>query len=359
VDEDGTLASGPAWWNSGWKARRELTFNNLSRTENLADFPVLVQLDSSRIDYSLTMAGGQDLRFVDSDGVTVLDHHVEEWNPGGTSYVWVRVPQIDAASDSDSIWMYYGNSGAGVGEDADGTWSAEFVGVYHLNGDFLDSSGTGNHATNAGSIDGTGQVADGQVFDGVNDDINAGSAASLDNVFSGGGTMSAWINPTDWGGGNYGNILDKSSATNADGGWGLQVNGGNQSIDLERGFTGTDRGVWSTPTGSVTLGAWQHVVFVYDDSLTTNDPTIYINGVAQSLVESDTPAGTADDESDKDLHIGNFAGATTRAFDGTIDEVRIATTMRSADWVSAEYASMTDALVSFGKEGVLRAGQRY
>ena len=38
--------------------------------------------------------------------------------------------------------------------------------------------------------------------------------------------MSAWIRPDGWGEGNYGNILDKSSATNADGGWGLQVNAG-------------------------------------------------------------------------------------------------------------------------------------
>ena len=111
VNEDGTLTIPAAsdWWNTSWSQRKQLTFNNTGQAENLTNFAVLVELDSTRINYALTQNAGQDLRFVDADG-TLLAHEIETWNESGTSYVWVSVPQIDASSGSDYIWMYYGNA---------------------------------------------------------------------------------------------------------------------------------------------------------------------------------------------------------------------------------------------------------
>ena len=37
-----------------------------------------------------------------------------------------------------------------------------------------------------------------------------------------------------------------------------------------------------------------------------------------------------------------------RHVEGQLDEVRIADVARSADWVAAQYASMTDTFVSYG-----------
>ncbi len=48
---------------------------------------------------------------MDANG-TLLAHEIESWNESGTSYVWVSVPQIDASSGTDYIWMYYGNAAA-------------------------------------------------------------------------------------------------------------------------------------------------------------------------------------------------------------------------------------------------------
>ncbi len=128
------------WWNGSWTKRTSLTFNNSGQTENLVNFPVLVKLDSSRIDYAKTQNAGQDLRFVDADGTTVLDHEIEEWNESGTSYVWVEVPQIDGSSNTDYIILYYGNAGAADGQDVTGTWD-NYIGVWHLHDDLLDSTG--------------------------------------------------------------------------------------------------------------------------------------------------------------------------------------------------------------------------
>src|SRR5262245_65849727 len=79
--------------------RIKLTFANAARGEVLDDFPVLVTLNPSRIDYAALQPDGAELRFADGDG-TALPYDIARWVPGGHSTVWVRVPTIDA-TDSD------------------------------------------------------------------------------------------------------------------------------------------------------------------------------------------------------------------------------------------------------------------
>ncbi|MHC5115041.1 MAG: DUF2341 domain-containing protein, partial [Planctomycetota bacterium] len=152
---DSHEGTGP-WGNGAWTERSTLTFDNSGQTENLTDFPVLVKLDSGNIDYAKTQNAGQDLRFVDSDETTELDFEIEEWNEAGTSYVWVKVPQIDGSSSTDFIYMYYGNTGASDGQDAAGTWNSGYEAVLHLHDDFLDSTSHNNDGTNYGSADAAG-----------------------------------------------------------------------------------------------------------------------------------------------------------------------------------------------------------
>src|SRR4051794_27002489 len=60
---------------AAWQRQEHLLVMNDSRAETLVDFPVLVHLDASHIDYAATRADGADLRFVDADG-RLLDHEV-------------------------------------------------------------------------------------------------------------------------------------------------------------------------------------------------------------------------------------------------------------------------------------------
>ena len=69
------LAAQP-WWDSDWLERKQLTFDNSDQAESLVDFPVLVKLSSNRVDYTKTLNAGEDLRFIDADGVTILDHEI-------------------------------------------------------------------------------------------------------------------------------------------------------------------------------------------------------------------------------------------------------------------------------------------
>ena len=210
VDEDGALAVD--WWDSDWSRRSVITFDNSGQAETLTDMPVLVVLNSGNINYSLTNDDGSDLRFFDANG-NALAYDIEEWNESGDSYVWVKVPQITGGSNTDTITMYWGNAAATSAEDASAVWSNGYAAVHHLHDDFNDATVQRNTGTNSGSADTDGQVGDGQLFDGADDFVSLGDDASIQDIFDGGGTVSAWIYATGWGEGDYGRIFDKSGNT--------------------------------------------------------------------------------------------------------------------------------------------------
>ena len=97
----------------------KISFKNQGRGQ-LTDFPVLVRLDSARVNYDELQDEGADLRFIDADQQTELPHDIELWAPGGASFVWVRVPLIDAGSGADHIWLYFNNDSASAPEPAQG-----------------------------------------------------------------------------------------------------------------------------------------------------------------------------------------------------------------------------------------------
>lgn len=196
----------------------------------------------------------------------------------------------------------------------------------------LGASGT----TSAGTCSTSGAWANGASgkydasmdFDGTDDYIVATTTALFDALprFS----VAAWVYLDGWGGGNYGRIFDKGQNSGGYVGRGLfvcndgGVNCNSQSLSFYQSFnTDTYSGWWSSPANSLSTGQWYHVAIAYDNTSTANDPVMYINGRSVTVTENSTPAaGTADDDADADLYIGNRYD-TTRAFNGQIDDFRI------------------------------------
>jgi len=90
-----------------FKYRRKITITELSGND-LTDYQILIELDSSNFDFSHTQANGEDIRFVDANG-NLLPHWIEEWDSvNKKAKVWVKVPSIPANSEIE-IYMYYGN----------------------------------------------------------------------------------------------------------------------------------------------------------------------------------------------------------------------------------------------------------
>ncbi|MBU3964325.1 DUF2341 domain-containing protein [Patescibacteria group bacterium] len=297
------------WFDDGWHYRRKLTFNNASSTENLANFPVLVSLNSSRIDYANTQNSGQDIRFTDPNGV-ILKYEIEKWDEAATSTVWVKIPQIDAQSTIDYIYMYYGNPDASDAQDAENVWDSNFKIVQHLqesstsSSAYIDSTsnnydGTATSSFASENLDAVGKIDGANDFDGTDDWIDIGAS------YNGVKTVELWIKADN----TTKDIIDLNGSAY------VSVSSGNATTT---GFT---------------------------------SPTIYVNGIATTTIDTNwryVVVTTDTGLNASDLDIGRREGATY--FDGIMDEVRISSSARSAEWIEAQYLSMTDTYITYGAE---------
>ncbi len=258
--------------------------------------------------------------------------------------------------NSDSNVPQYCNGTEWVAAGKQSPPSSGLVGHWELDetsgSTLTDSSGNGNDGTWSDSADndvtgetGTGKVNSALIFDGTDDEINAGSDTSLDDIFLNGGSLSAWIYPNSHGAGNYGRILSKGSA-GATVGWQFILNGAvGESLAFHTSCNGGDWVWWTTPTGTLPLNEWSHVAVTFNRDSATNEPAFYINGntTAHSVyVSSGSSAscGTffSGDDIGDDLLIGQRSDAN-RTFDGIIDEARVYDRELSA----AEIADMYNA----------------
>ena len=321
-----------SWWNVAWGERVKITFDNSSQSEDLIHFPILVILNSSRVNYSRMQANGADLRFIDADNTTVLCHEIESWNSGGISYVWVDIPYIKAGSNNNSIWLYFGNPDAPDGQNVNGTWNSNYKTVWHLNSGFSDSTVNHDSGSNHGSADAAGEIAGGKSLNGAS---YITAAQNLNSWLGTSATFSAWIYTTQNGTNNAPDapgITGVTSATEEKIFWGYLD--GTSKIGLQSGsYPG------SLSSASI-KGHWHYIAFTRDHK--TGEVKTYVDGSLNQTAFS-SPGARTTSFSD----IGRFAGASLN-FNGTLDEVRISDKVRSADWIRAKWLTMTDAFQSFG-----------
>jgi hypothetical protein len=322
---------------SDYSDRMKITFSGYNRGETLHDFPVLVKLGSNipGFDYSHFASGaGADLRFTDANGTRVIPHEIDEWNPGGTSIVWVQMPALTGTNDF--IWAYWGNASAVTALPSTNVWVPQsweglpsYDVVYHLkeNGfPFADSTGvnpslTGNPPTQAPGFVGLGQSFASPSF------LDLGS-----NYVTGQFTLSAWVN-----------LLSTDTAIQAvwaskvggfsNPGFGLYVNDfsnpGNGEVELE---TGAGLAAVTSAPGACSLGAWHLVTAVID--VTGGVAHLYVdaNNVGNGPIRTDMPITN-------DVNLGSFVG-NGAPFNGNIDEARIRFGTNSPNWVWASYMTV-------------------
>lgn len=210
-----------------------------------------------------------------------------------------------------------------------------------------DSSAYLSTATISGATWATGAEGSALEFDGIDDSVAVANHSERNNLFSGGGSVAAWFFATGWGESNAGRIAQKADAAAATAGWALSLNnsGGNlQSLEFKRAFSG-GAGAWNTPTGSIKLNAWNHVVVVYNDASAANSPTIYLNGQAQSLTTRSTPTGSALTDAAQSLYIGNNQVSGSATFKGKIESLRLLKTDLPASDVLNAYEAVPEALI--------------
>ncbi len=344
----------PGWYDTDWGHRKKITINNayVSGSTNLTNFPVLISIVDSDL-IGKTLSSGDDIIFTASDEVTRLSHEIESYNStSGNLTAWVKIPSLSPTTNTD-IYMYYDNAGASNSESITDVWNTNYMMVQHLHetaqtvgayNDHLDSTSNNNdgEAINGVIMNSDGQINGGDVLGGTNEHIEVNDSASLDitnNI-----TVEAWVKPDS---GTFdGGIHTIVAKYNYDY-YELHF----RETDVVALFINNNKLAWDS-TGWFSAGNWYHLAATYDSS--TGQMEIYVNGAIKNS-QSIAPQNIA--TNNNSLYVGSRQG-TIRFFDGTIDEVRISSTARSADWILTSYNNQNNpsAFFTLGSEKNAPAG---
>ena len=334
---------GMNWWNNSWNLRMRLTFDNSGQTEDLTNFPVLINLSASNFNYSKAKSDGSDLRFIGADGTTELKYHIEDWDSFGYSYIWVNVTNIDGSSSTDFIHMYYNNSAASDVQDISGTYNESYVGVWHLNetgtGTRYDATSYNNDGT-TGGYDGD-EATDGKIngaddFDGNDDYVYMHEVTTdLDSIF----TVAFWMKADSTSDSALAGFHSFDGNSNK---WRIEMVGDVAEIEGNAGSV------------IVSDGTWHYIVGVADGTKSI----LYVDGELDLDNIPETPNLI---DSDLASIAQEYDGGPSPSdhFDGIMDEVRISSIVRSADWIKAQFLSMNNNFITYGEEEEGKRGMVY
>ncbi len=305
------------WFNTSWPYRKEITINYSNVYEDVNDFPIYVDLSHLGADFfDEIKTNGEDIRITTSDSVTQLPREVVSVNAASDEGELHFKGNLSATTNT-KFYIYYGNTAATepantsqYGRDA--VWS-DYVAVWHLDdgsSDQLDSSGNDNTATrNTGGVDAQGILGRGLEFDGT------GRYDLTTAITSNGGDVgiSFWYNPDNQGGGNYGSILGSNDYAH-----GIR-HLATDSLSIRSG------GTIQASTPDVINSQWDYVSFEWNGA----------NWAARASKTAGTGSGTNWFGSNP-IHLIGINGATDRAPDGILEEIRIGPA-RTANFRDTEY----------------------
>ena len=313
---------------------------SLAQSAALANFPVLVRIPADQVSQIGSSAG---LAFY-QDG-TLLPHEVDTWDASSGGLVWVG---MDSLYKDAVVTLAYGNANYTAPNLAYDLWNtAGYIAVWHL-GETADGAITVANSTVQGSVlDGaansvTAAKADGMVGAGRTISTGTSSKGWIDMPCPDGYltspssfTVSFFANHDVTGAerSEYfaGSYLLASVAT---GGWLLRMDPSVSGTDnfyskaLNSGtaevkptFSGNTYGKWTLLSASFNGGSYR---------MSRNGETYDNNDHQYSSL------GSA-------YTFGNIAGHNENGLTGAMDEIRLRNVMSSADWLAAEYATVSDA----------------
>ncbi len=341
------------WFDDDWAHRTELTIINEGNINTLTDYQVQSNIDTKiYIDQSQMQADGDDIRFADSDGTTLMPYYIISGVNTNNTRIYVKIPSIPA-NNNKTIYMYYGNPAAGAYENFDNTFTKNsgfdgLAGSWHFDegadntcsdgDDACDDSGYGNNGVFNGApawqADEGAQwdsrpdlefsTGDHLYFDGTDDYINVGNGSSM---YQAGNhlVVSAWIKPTvsnQW----MPIMAQRDAACGSNPNWHFYIN------DSNKLYFQTSNGAYGsasyTSTATIEPNIWTHVAVVYDGVYVN----FYKNGqfVDRSALNALMYLRTTQMTFIGTETCGNF-------YEGYMDEVKLYTTKLNASQVLGLY----------------------
>jgi len=335
--------SPPSCGSNGYSFERPIVIDHtkIPNTDQ-ANFPVLV---SGTYPFLATVANGGRLQNLygydvafssDAAGQSMLNYEIDSYSgTTGTAAYWVRVPSLSHTVDT-TIFVWYGNPSINASqENRTGVWANGYDAVWHFGTpgtlSTVDSTANANNGVNHGVVPATGIVGGAGTFNGTgNTFLDIPSSASFKPATA--LTLEAWVNmdgPTNW---PYIFSLDYAGNGSWNSPWASYILGFTGNT-LEPDFGTAVSGDWTAAENSTSIFAnqWNHIAGTYDGS----NLNIYVNGV---LLTTAPQSGPIDYGASQDLAIGtNSPYGSSYAVNGLIDEARISSVARSADWIGTEH----------------------
>jgi hypothetical protein len=244
----------------------------------------------------------------------------------GAVEAWVLNTSLTAGG---TFYLCVGNSAVSTfqGGVTGAEWDSYTQAKYHLpNGSTLnlsDSSSSVNNGTNNGATATTGQTDGGAALSGSSQWIGVPASPSL--AFTSSFTLSAWFNTTVYG---QQGIVCQDTASGTRYLWRIETEYNHTEAEY---YNGADFGVsGSTITND---GNWHLAV------VTVSGPTmtLYVEGVFQGSTTITGTEGSPNGVIALGALGGVNGGSPSNYLTGSLDEVSLDNTPRSANWIATEY----------------------
>lgn len=315
------------------------------------DFPLLVRLTAEIFPFNEARTDGSDLRFTNPDNAP-MPFEIERWDAEGEqAEIWIKIDTVYGADSSRAAVMYWGEPAIAL-ERAGGLvfdTTEGFRGVWHLTEEvagtgtqnlFKDATGLHNGDDYVSATGQTGIIGAGRTFDGIDDYILVNSpVASYKN---GDLSISLWANIGE-NGGTILSKLDTSLAWNK-GTESFYFGDGTDTHEQSPGVNGTRPSFvgyadsYAIAAEAFSANSWHHLVFTWkwhEDS--TGITRYYLDGEEIPLSKDSLFVRIGENQGAV-LRIGQPNDNESYAFfNGSMDELRLSSVERSADWIRLSY----------------------
>lgn len=338
---------GSGWLDNDFAQRIEITIPASVVDDDVSNFPVFVDLSLLGSNFfSEVTSDGADIRMTEGDGFSEVPVEVVGIDTGAeTGELHFRATTLSSTTDS-VFYLYFDNPGATAVADGatygrNNVWSNGYEAVYHLP-TTTDSTGNGYTLTESNISNSSsalmGEAAD---FNGSNSVYTYGDPQTVLNGFSE-FTLSMWY---------------ESDVIDTDKGMFMAstINGGDNGICARYDTAGANAGGDDVFKGCLDTTSGGNQQYESSEFVQTTDyqyyvqtwqagdaQEIYFDAVADTFTDPATAQSGTTDVAAGTMYIGAGAKDTTSGgWDGRIDEVRIASAYRSAEWISTEYTNQS------------------
>lgn len=328
-------------------------------TESIANFPVLVRLDATKVSYAdFLQENGADMMFVQGEGESAvqLPYEIQTWNPAGESFVWVKVPTLAAGTTFD---LYYSSLTAEVANTPSEVWS-EYVSVLHYEETATGETTLANGAN--GEKNATAKGANSTRVDGLlgGARYNTPSGCGIDLGYTPSGlgiggtfTFSTWLiheGAYSWDGIIYSG--EKFSGLGDAGGFGVQLNENKKEMLSVASGNWNDKDLCRITFTEDWNGGWKYYAITFDDmdsTLNNNSGVNIYSMLNGEYKKSKSGWGDKISASKKHITIGCNSNIGGSRWKGSFDESRVRTCVSSEAWLTAERLSVAADAMTYGK----------